>query len=148
LRVLITKLQASVTESNQIKVAVRAAIVLLPLLGITNSLQMIHSPLNRDILEFAAWTFITTFLTAFQGFFVALIYCFLNNEVRLALHKSWVDYNSVRCIEENRRLSLASIQLHRLSAVPGGMPPGTCRRFSIAAAVNCPTAHNVRAAAV
>lgn len=59
----------------------RAAIVLLPLLGITNSLQMVHSPLEGNIVEFAAWSFVTTFLTAFQGFFVALLYCFLNHEV-------------------------------------------------------------------
>nr|XP_045619024.1 PDF receptor-like [Procambarus clarkii] len=71
LRVLITKLQASMSsEAQQAKKAVRAAIVLLPLLGITNSLQMVHSPLEGNIVEFAAWSFVTTFLTAFQGFFV------------------------------------------------------------------------------
>lgn len=59
----------------------RAAIVLLPLLGITNSLQMVHSPVDREFLEFAIWTYATTILTAFQGFLVAFIYCFLNHEV-------------------------------------------------------------------
>ncbi|XP_076049229.1 PDF receptor-like [Oratosquilla oratoria] len=117
MRVLITKLQASVSsESLQVKKAVRAAIVLLPLLGITNSLQMIPSPLDRNIFEFAAWSYATTFLTAFQGFFIALIYCFLNNEVRATIRKSWDNYNSQRCIEENRRHSLASFQMYRITA--------------------------------
>lgn len=115
LRVLITKLQATLSsETHQIKKAVRAAIVLLPLLGITNSLQMVHSPLDSNLVQFAVWTYFSTFLTAFQGFFVALIYCFMNNEVRAALRKSWEDYYSQRCIEDNRRLSLASFQIYRV----------------------------------
>uniref|UniRef100_A0A6A7G5Y6 PDF receptor-like n=2 Tax=Hirondellea gigas TaxID=1518452 RepID=A0A6A7G5Y6_9CRUS len=93
LRVLITKLQASAsTETQQVKKAVRAAIVLLPLLGITNSLQMVASPLANGAAAFAAWSYTTTFLTAFQGFFVALIYCFLNQEVRYTLRKSVTNY--------------------------------------------------------
>ena len=61
--------------------AVKAAIVLLPLLGITNALVMIDAPLHRSPLEFAIWSYSSHFLTSFQGFFVALIYCFLNGEV-------------------------------------------------------------------
>lgn len=55
--------------------------VLLPLLGITNALVMIKSPLNRSAVEFAIWSYSSHFLTSFQGFFVALLYCFLNGEV-------------------------------------------------------------------
>ncbi|XP_064103356.1 PDF receptor-like [Macrobrachium nipponense] len=82
LRVLITKLKASFSsELHQIRKAARAAIVLLPLLGITNALQIVHSPLESSPLKFAVWTYVSTFLTAaYQGFFVALIYCFMNNE--------------------------------------------------------------------
>ncbi|CAL4177996.1 unnamed protein product, partial [Meganyctiphanes norvegica] len=93
--------------------AVRAAIVLLPLLGITNSIQMIHSPLDRDLISFAAWTYTTTVLTSFQGFFLALIYCFMNQEVRSALRKSIANYHSRRTIDEHHRNSLASYNLYR-----------------------------------
>ncbi len=62
--------------------ALKAAIVLQPLLGITNSLQMMSAPYDRGLLYFAVWSYITTFLVAFQGFFAALFYCFLNGEVR------------------------------------------------------------------
>lgn len=59
----------------------KAAIVLLPLLGITNILVMVKAPLD-SLVEFALWSYSSHFLTSFQGFFVALLYCFLNGEVR------------------------------------------------------------------
>ncbi|XP_045102386.1 PDF receptor-like [Portunus trituberculatus] len=109
LRVLITKLQASVSsETQQAKKAVRAAIVLLPLLGITNSLQMVHSPLEGNIVEFAAWSFVTTFLTAFQGFFVALLYCFLNQEVRNAIAKSLANLSTQRLLPKRSKRVLVN----------------------------------------
>ncbi len=42
---------------------------------------MMSAPYDRGLLYFAVWSFITTFLVAFQGFFAALFYCFLNGEV-------------------------------------------------------------------
>lgn len=59
----------------------KAAIVLLPLLGITNILVMVEAPLDSAV-KFAVWSYSSHFLTSFQGFFVALLYCFLNGEVR------------------------------------------------------------------
>ena len=56
--------------------------VLLPLLGITNVLVMIKAPLHRSATEFAIWSYTSHFLSSFQGFFVALLYCFLNGEVQ------------------------------------------------------------------
>ena len=65
--------------------AVRAAIVLLPLLGITNLLNMVESPLDQSPLIFALWSYGTNFLTSFQGLFIEMIYCFLNGEVTIFL---------------------------------------------------------------
>jgi hypothetical protein len=62
--------------------AVRAALVLLPLLGITNLVNMTEAPLDRAVWAFALWSYSTHFLTSFQGFFIAFLYCFLNGEVR------------------------------------------------------------------
>lgn len=61
--------------------AARAAVVLLPLLGITNVLFMIEAPLD-DVRKFAVWSYSTHFLRSFQGLFVAIFYCFFNGEVR------------------------------------------------------------------
>lgn len=82
IRVLIVKLRQSHTSDvEQVRKAVRAAVVLVPLLGITNILNMTEAPLDRTALEFALWSYVTHFLTSFQGFFIALLYCFLNGEV-------------------------------------------------------------------
>lgn len=81
IRVLVVKLRQSHTSDiEQVRKAVRAAIVLLPLLGITNALNMINV-VDRTPLEFAIWSYTTHFLTSFQGFLISLLYCFLNGEV-------------------------------------------------------------------
>lgn len=78
--------QSRTSEVEQVRKAVKAAFVLLPLLGITNMLSMTKAPLDRSALEFAFWSYTTHFLTSFQGFFIAMIYCFLNGEVRSPVH--------------------------------------------------------------
>lgn len=96
IRVLVVKLRQSHTSDiEQVRKAVRAAIVLIPLLGITNILNMTEAPLHRTAFEFALWSYTTHFLTSFQGLFIAIIYCFLNNEVCGDMHMKYV------CMEEN-----------------------------------------------
>ena len=77
-------------DSFSCRKAVKAAIVLQPLLGITNSLQMMAAPYDKNLAYFAAWSFVTTFLVSFQGFFASLFYCFLNGEVCTGLGTSGV----------------------------------------------------------
>ncbi|XP_049771833.1 PDF receptor-like [Schistocerca cancellata] len=97
IRVLVVKLrQTRTSEIQQLRKAVRAAVVLLPLLGITNLVNMADAPLDRAAWEFALWSYATHFLVSFQGFFIACLYCFLNGEVRLAILKSLWVYLSLR----------------------------------------------------
>lgn len=82
IRVLVMKLrQSQASDIEQTRKAVRAAIVLLPLLGITNLLYQVPALNLKPPWKFAMWSYVTHFLTSFQGFFIALIYCFLNGEV-------------------------------------------------------------------
>lgn len=100
IRVLVVKLRQSHTSDlEQARKAVRAAVVLLPLLGITNLLNMSKAPLERSAVQFAIWSYTTHFLTSFQGFFIAMLYCFFNGEVRLAVLKSLSVYLSLRGYE-------------------------------------------------
>lgn len=59
--------------------AIKAALFLLPLLGITNVLVMIEGP--TEPVKFALWSYTSHFLVSFQGFIISLLYCFLNGEV-------------------------------------------------------------------
>uniref|UniRef100_A0A1I8M711 Uncharacterized protein n=1 Tax=Musca domestica TaxID=7370 RepID=A0A1I8M711_MUSDO len=93
--VLVMKLRESqASDIEQTRKAVRAAIVLLPLLGTINILYLV--PTLETPWKFALWSYVTHFLNTFQGFFIALIYCFLNGEVRAVLLKSLAVYMSVR----------------------------------------------------
>ncbi|CAF4840620.1 unnamed protein product [Rotaria sp. Silwood1] len=70
-----------------VKTAVKAAIFLLPLLGITHMLETFVSPDKKSIVLFALYCSVTYFLVTFQGFFCSLLYCFLNTEVRETLSR-------------------------------------------------------------
>ncbi|XP_056635821.1 PDF receptor isoform X1 [Diorhabda sublineata] len=95
IRVLVVKLRESHTsEIEQVRKAVRAAIFLLPLMGISHIL-FFHYKFN-EAWKFAAWLFAAYFLGTFQGFFVAVLYCFLNGEVQTAIRNSFYLRMSLR----------------------------------------------------
>ncbi|XP_077580975.1 corticotropin-releasing factor receptor 2 isoform X1 [Stigmatopora nigra] len=87
-RILMTKLRASTTsETIQYRKAVKATLVLLPLLGITYMLFFVN-PGGDDVSQIV-FVYFNSFLQSFQGFFVSVFYCFLNGEVRSAVRKRW-----------------------------------------------------------
>ncbi|KAJ8917487.1 hypothetical protein NQ315_005536 [Exocentrus adspersus] len=102
IRVLIVKLRESQTsEIEQVRKAVRATIFLLPLMGISHILFFYYK--FNEAWKFAFWSYTAYFLGTFQGFFVAVLYCFLNGEVQAAiknsiyLHMSQRNYDYVPC---------------------------------------------------
>ncbi|XP_026189224.1 calcitonin gene-related peptide type 1 receptor [Mastacembelus armatus] len=89
-RVLITKLkQTHCAESTAYMKAVRATLILIPLLGA----QYIFFPwrpegyISRSIHDF----FVNIF-SHFQGLLVAIIFCFCNTEAQAALQRKWVQW--------------------------------------------------------
>ncbi|XP_053215497.1 corticotropin-releasing factor receptor 2 isoform X4 [Podarcis raffonei] len=97
-RILMTKLRASTTsETIQYRKAVKATLVLLPLLGITYMLFFVNP--GEDDISQIFFIYFNSFLQSFQGFFVSVFYCFLNGEVRSAARKRWhrwQDHHSLR----------------------------------------------------
>lgn len=93
-----TKLRASTTsETIQYRKAVKATLVLLPLLGITYMLFFVNP--GEDELSQIVFIYFNSFLQSFQGFFVSVFYCFFNGEVRSAVRKRWhrwQDHHSLR----------------------------------------------------
>uniref|UniRef100_A0A8C7TXA5 Corticotropin-releasing factor receptor 1 n=1 Tax=Oncorhynchus mykiss TaxID=8022 RepID=A0A8C7TXA5_ONCMY len=98
-RILMTKLRASTTsETIQYRKAVKATLVLLPLLGITYMLFFVN-PGGEDEVAQIVFIYFNSILESFQGFFVSVFYCFLNSEVRSAVRKRWhrwQDKHSIR----------------------------------------------------
>ncbi|KTG42768.1 hypothetical protein cypCar_00004210 [Cyprinus carpio] len=79
------------------KKAVKATLVLLPLLGITYMLFFVNP--GEDEISQIVFIYFNSFLESFQGFFVSVFYCFLNSEVRSAVRKRWhrwQDKHSIR----------------------------------------------------
>ncbi|XP_028822441.1 corticotropin-releasing factor receptor 1-like isoform X2 [Denticeps clupeoides] len=97
-RILMTKLRASTTsETIQYRKAVKATLVLLPLLGITYMLFFVNP--GEDEISQIVFIYFNSFLESFQGFFVSVFYCFLNSEVKSAVRKRlhrWQDKHSIR----------------------------------------------------
>ncbi|KAK9888805.1 hypothetical protein WA026_001027 [Henosepilachna vigintioctopunctata] len=96
IRVLVVKLRESRTsEIEQVRKAVRAAIFLLPLLGIANVTFLFFHQFD-EAWKYALWSYTAHFFASFQGFFVAVLYCFLNGEVQSAIKNSFYSRMSLK----------------------------------------------------
>ncbi|KAL3079030.1 hypothetical protein niasHS_014812 [Heterodera schachtii] len=82
--------QQSSSEIGRMKKSVKAALMLIPLLGIPNIMQTIpFSPTQENITYFAIWTYCASLSYMYQGFMIAIIYCFTNREVQSVLHNCY-----------------------------------------------------------
>ncbi|XP_050691569.1 corticotropin-releasing factor receptor 1-like [Eriocheir sinensis] len=105
IRILVTKLRASdAVETTQVRKAIKATVVLFPLLGITNLLFAVN-PGDRGRLE-GAYMLTNAILQSSQGVFVSVLYCFMNTEVQELLRKRWRQYRM-------RRLGFPATHHHR-----------------------------------
>ncbi|XP_037089673.1 corticotropin-releasing factor receptor 1-like [Pollicipes pollicipes] len=102
--------------------AVRAALFLLPLLGITHSLQMFEPPLDRSVAVFGCYTIVLAVLDSFQGFFICFLYCFINQEVRDAVVKQWHDLSDQRQLRCRRQSHVDRKLSCRLLHMPSHRP--------------------------
>ncbi|CDQ90110.1 unnamed protein product [Oncorhynchus mykiss] len=119
-RILMTKLRASTTsETIQYRKAVKATLVLLPLLGITYMLFFVN-PGGEDEVAQIVFIYFNSILESFQGFFVSVFYCFLNSEVSRLTFCPMISHRS-HCIRKCFFLnqSLPPLIPPSLSFLPG-----------------------------
>lgn len=99
--VLITKLRASTSaESQQYRKAAKALLVLIPLLGLTYVLLLVTPTGGQAKVIF---TYLQAALYSTQGLLVAVLYCFLNGEVRHCIQSHLHRWNTVRILLHSRR---------------------------------------------
>uniref|UniRef100_A0AC34Q6R9 Calcitonin receptor n=1 Tax=Panagrolaimus sp. JU765 TaxID=591449 RepID=A0AC34Q6R9_9BILA len=95
IRVLWSKVREShnTSEMDRMKKSVKAALMLIPLLGIPNIMQTIpFSPTQENIVYFGIWTYCASFTYMYQGLFIAIIYCFTNREVQAVIKSCYSRY--------------------------------------------------------
>uniref|UniRef100_A0A3Q3XP77 Calcitonin gene-related peptide type 1 receptor n=1 Tax=Mola mola TaxID=94237 RepID=A0A3Q3XP77_MOLML len=92
IRVLVTKLRDTHrAESNMYMKAVRATLILVPLLGI----QFVIFPWRpENQIAGEVYEYIMHILMHYQGLLVATIFCFFNGEVQAALKRQWMQYKT------------------------------------------------------
>ncbi|KAI4483198.1 hypothetical protein M0804_008253 [Polistes exclamans] len=97
-RVLLSKLKCTVSEETQrYKRWARSTLVLVPLFGVhyTVFLGMSYSMGIDETVEII-WLFCDQSFASFQGFFVAVLYCFMNREVRAEVSRTLRNYRCPR----------------------------------------------------
>ncbi|KAM9462369.1 glucagon-like peptide 2 receptor [Clarias gariepinus] len=90
IKLLMSKLQADQLRCTDYRYSLaRATMVLIPLLGIHEILFMILIDESIEGQHLYVRNFINLTLSSFQGFLVAILYCFANGEVRAELKNRW-----------------------------------------------------------
>ncbi|CAG2226936.1 PTHR1 [Mytilus edulis] len=89
IRVLYTKLNAAHTKDpNKFRKLARSTLVLIPLFGVYYAV-FIAVPICMDPNLEVIWMYSEMFFNSFQGFAVALLFCFMNGEVQREIKKHW-----------------------------------------------------------
>ncbi|KAG7325278.1 hypothetical protein KOW79_011594 [Hemibagrus wyckioides] len=102
IKLLLSKLQADQLRFTDYRYSLaRAILVLIPLLGIHEILFIILIDETIEGSHRYARNFINLTLSSFQGFLVAVLYCFANGEVRAELKNRWHVFVSNRLEDHN-----------------------------------------------
>ncbi|CAH6788444.1 Calcrl [Phodopus roborovskii] len=118
-RVLITKLKVThQAESNLYMKAVRATLILVPLLGIEFVLFP-WRPEGRVAEE--VYDYVMHILMHYQGLLVSTIFCFFNGEVQAILRRNWNQYKIQfgNGFSHSDALRSASYTVSTISDIPG-----------------------------
>ncbi|XP_076856219.1 glucagon-like peptide 2 receptor [Brachyhypopomus gauderio] len=90
IKLLLSKLKADQLKFTDYRYSLaRATLVLIPLLGIHEIVFMIITDETMEGSQLYARNFINLTLSSFQGFLVAVLYCFANGEVQAELKNRW-----------------------------------------------------------
>ncbi|XP_062587985.1 parathyroid hormone/parathyroid hormone-related peptide receptor-like [Saccostrea cucullata] len=114
IRVIFTKLKAShANDCDRYRKLARSTLVLIPLFGVYYMISVVMPECMDPSVELI-WLYVESGVNSFQGFLVALLFCFLNVEVQQEIRKEWnrkwVDGQlNNTSIKSNKALSIGAI---------------------------------------
>uniref|UniRef100_A0A0N5A4X6 PDF receptor n=1 Tax=Parastrongyloides trichosuri TaxID=131310 RepID=A0A0N5A4X6_PARTI len=123
IRVLWKKVQEThnSSEMDRMKKSVKAAFMLIPLLGIPNVMQTIPlTPTENNILFFGIWTFVASGFYMFQGLVISIIFCFTNKEVQAVIFTCYTRYKLQHTSSHDLRRGSKSQTSHYTTKVGNG----------------------------
>ncbi|XP_052708061.1 secretin receptor-like [Crassostrea angulata] len=89
IRVIFTKLTASNNhDTHRYRKLARSTLVLIPLFGVYYMISVVMPECMDPGVELI-WLYVESGVNSFQGFLVALLFCFLNGEVQQEIRKKW-----------------------------------------------------------
>ncbi|XP_050043357.1 diuretic hormone receptor-like [Dermacentor andersoni] len=132
--VLITKLRAATSvESQQYRKAAKALLVLIPLLGVSYIL-VIWTPQHKTAR--VIFTYLQITLLSTQGFTVAVLYCFLNGEVRNSVRHHLERWKTMRALRRGSDRCRQALGYGRVQK-PLAMQRGSCVSFTTTTTTTC-----------
>ncbi|GLV40041.1 Diuretic hormone 44 receptor 2 [Carabus blaptoides fortunei] len=110
--ILLVKLNIMYVQHQRIKYRrlIRSTLILMPLFGVPYTLSIVtwYFATTDQVIELV-WMFFDQTFTSLQGFFVALLYCLLNNEVQNELKK---------CVTFTRKTIMRAERIDRHNSFP------------------------------
>ncbi|XP_070566506.1 PDF receptor-like isoform X2 [Ptychodera flava] len=138
IRILVTKLRESNTsETQQVRKAVKAAILLAPLLGVISLLFLFFGDgpkANHSRVVIVVYFYGGMLVTPFQGFLVVLLHCFMHGEVRMLIRRKWAGWRSTQRLGRRRMSSTTTTDVYRVHSIHSTeTSPGQWARTSFSA---------------
>ncbi|XP_047479432.1 corticotropin-releasing factor receptor 2-like [Penaeus chinensis] len=88
-RVLMSHLKNTNTDASTAnKRAVKASTFLLPMFGLQFFITFFVPPFTTPCAGMQAYVFIATAIDGLQGLYISVVYCYMNNEVRIQVRRS------------------------------------------------------------
>ncbi|XP_074660552.1 secretin receptor-like [Tubulanus polymorphus] len=91
-RILFSKISATTQDVGKYRKLAKSTLVLIPLFGVHYIVFVCFPDKIKNTTVELVKLYYEMFFNSFQGFVVALLFCFLNGEVRLELAKVWQRY--------------------------------------------------------